>query len=130
MYLRPSCPLGALALVLAASVFAQKAGPVRIELEPGSGAAALSDELSGRQQMEYVVAARDRQRLTLRLDASPPGGLTLKVRDPGGAEVALRTPARYRWTALLRQSGDYEISVLRAGNRPGSSTFKLTVTIH
>ena len=39
MYLRPSCPLGALALVLAASVFAQKAGPVRIELEPGSGAA-------------------------------------------------------------------------------------------
>jgi hypothetical protein len=118
-----------LLLLTGLRAFAQKAEPLRIEFEPGASAATVSGELSGRQQMEYAVAARSGQRLTFRLVVSPAGGLSLKVRDPDGAEIALRSPARQRWTALASRSGDYEISVLRAGNRPGSSTFKLTVTI-
>lgn len=116
-------------LALPAPAPAQKARPVRIEFERGAVSTVVDGQLRGRQQMEYVVAARTKQTLALELASTPAGTVALRVRDPDGGEVPLEHPGSRRWTALLSRSGDHDVWVRRVSDRPGVSTYRLTVTI-
>jgi hypothetical protein len=114
---------------LASLAGAQKAEPVRIEFKPGASSASLRGQLRGRQQMEYVLRARNGQTLALRLSSTPRDSLTLKVRDPVASEIPLERAGPGQWLTPLRQTGDYDIWVVRVSGRPGASTYRLTVTV-
>jgi hypothetical protein len=114
--------------LLAAAALAQKAGPVRIVFHRGANSVQLTGRLQGRQQQEYLLAGRARQTLSLELQSRPTGSLTLEL-GAAGAGLALREEGAHRWSAELPRTGDYLISILRAGDRPGASTYKLRLRI-
>jgi hypothetical protein len=117
-----------LTVSLSWNAFAQKAEPVRIEFHRGSTSATVQGELQGRQQMSYAVAARARQRVSLRLVSSEPRALQLKLYDPGGTELPLHKSGKI-WKTIAPQAGDYEIWVLRSAGGTGSSRYQLIVSI-
>jgi hypothetical protein len=121
--------IASLLFILAGPAPAQKARPVRIEFSGGSATSVVQGHLRGRQQMDYVARAQDKQKLILKLEEAPSGTLLVKVRDPEAKEIPLQSSTPRKWTAMLSQTGDYEISVLRVGEKPGVSRYKLTVTI-
>jgi hypothetical protein len=121
--------IATLPAVLPGLVFAQKATPLRIEVQNHSGRAVLEGTLSGRQQAEYVVDVRAHQHLTLDLMSTPPGAVVAMVRNPDRVELQLRKSGPRRWTATLAQDGDHDIWVRRVADAPGVSRYRLTVTI-
>jgi hypothetical protein len=112
---------------LAASLAAQKAEPLAIHFPDGKSSTAVEGELTGRQEAEYSLRARKNQALVLQLTA-PAAGLEIKLHDPDGGEATLRQSG-HRWTAVTRKAGDYVLSVTRTTDQPGTSTYKLTVSI-
>jgi len=60
-----------LPVLLPSGTAAQKARPVRIEVECGSLTSVVSGRLRGRQQMEYVVAVDAERALGIELAGSP-----------------------------------------------------------
>lgn len=115
--------------ILGGSVCAQKAIPVRIKFKPGATSTVVQGNLRGRQQMEYVVAATQNQKLTLQLTSQPPGNLKLTVRDPSRMEIPLENAGPGKWTAVLARSGDYDIWVVGVTAKPVVARYKLTVAI-
>jgi hypothetical protein len=81
---------------------AQKAGPVRIEVKRGTFSTTLRGRLRGRQQMEYALAARDGQTLSVDLVCSPAGSLTVRISDPRGMILLTKPLDGRRWTATLQ----------------------------
>ena len=115
--------------ILGGSVCAQKAIPVRIKFKPGATSTVVQGNLRGRQQMEYVVAATQNQKLTLQLASQPPGNLKLTVRDPSHMEIALENTDPGEWTGVLARSGDYDIWVVDVSAKPVDARYKLIVAI-
>ncbi len=123
------CSIAVLALLLPAGAAAQKAKPLRIEFESGSPSRAVSGTLGGRQQMEYVVAVGSEREVRMDLVSSPPGLLVVTVRDPNGTELWVRRSSATRWVVVALRPGDHDIWVRRVSNKPGTSTYTLTVTL-
>ena len=117
-----------IAAIFAASLCAQKAEPLRIELH--NGAATVEGRLRGRQQTEYETEVGASKTLTLQLTASPAKTIALKLYSPEGIEMPLRATGENRWTAQSPKQGDYGVSVLRKSLEPGASTYKLTIRIN
>ena len=107
-----------------------KAEPLRLRIERGRSSAAISGRVRGDAQREYVLQARRGQSLTIRMTATPPRSLRITARGPGGSELPLHADTRFQWSATLPADGDYELWIARAAARPGSSRYRLTVTIH
>jgi hypothetical protein len=112
-------------------VYAQggKAEPLRIQFQRGRDSATFNGKLRGDQQAEYALGARKSQKLIVSLLATPPRSIIVKVRDPKGADLELKPDSDRRWSAVLSENGDYDIWVIRSSKKPGSSRYKLTVTI-
>jgi hypothetical protein len=105
-----------------------KAEPLRIQFARGRDGATLNGKLRGDQQAEYSLGAKKGQKLTLGLQATPPGSVTLKAMGPE-TNLELKPNSNQQWEAVLPEDGDYEIWVIRASNKPGISRYKLRVTI-
>jgi hypothetical protein len=116
-----------LSVLLASALWAQKAKPLRIALK--DGAAIVEGRLRDRQQTDYEAEAGPSMTLTLQLWAAPAKTLALTLYTPEGAEMPLHAEGPNRWTAKLSHGGDYGISVLRTSHKPGTSIYRLTVTI-
>jgi hypothetical protein len=130
------CSRHALLFVLALSlalpgIYAQggKAMTLRIQFQRGRNSATLDGKLRSGEQTEYSAGAKKDQKLIIGLDATPSGSITVKAKDSDGADLKLKAESKQQWSAVLPKDGDYEIWVIRASNKPGTSKYKLTVTI-
>ena len=115
--------------VLPGSMPSQKAVPVRIQFKQGSMSSTVQGSVRGRQQMEYVLRMAKSRKLTLRLSSPAPATLMLKVRDPHGKEIQLQSSGERQWVVAAAESGDFDIWVVRVNDKPGVSTYKLTVDV-
>jgi hypothetical protein len=106
-----------------------KAEPLRVQFQRGRSSATIAGKLRGDQQAEYVAGAKKDQRLTINLYARPPGSITVKVKTMDGADLELKPDSKQRWSATLPGDGDYLLWVVRSSGKPGTSYYKLTVTI-
>jgi hypothetical protein len=105
-----------------------KAMPLRIQFGRGRDYATLNGKLRGDQQAEYSLGARKGQKLTISLQATPQGTVTVKAMGPE-SNLELKPHSNQQWEAVLPDDGDYEIWVIRSTNKPGLSRYKLRVTI-
>lgn len=106
-----------------------KAEPSRVQFPRGRSSTVLTGKLRSDWQAEYAINARERQKMTLRLNDSPAGSITLKAKDPDGNELPLQADGKQQWMVVLPKTGDYQFWVVRASDKPGTSQYKVTVTI-
>jgi len=106
-----------------------KAEPLRLRIERGGGGAMVSGVLRGDAQREYVFQARRGESLAIQMTATPPRSLRLTAREPGRSELPLQADTAVRWSATLQADGDYDLSIARVAAQPGSSRYRITVTL-
>jgi hypothetical protein len=101
-----------------------KAEPLRVQFKPGSTRATLRGTVRGEEEFEYAVAARAGQWMFVEVTAAPSDSAMFMVTDPVGEDQSYH----YSWSGVLKQTGDYLISVSKPPAY-GISRFTLTVTI-
>src|SRR5215813_12425160 len=106
-----------------------KAEPLRVQFQRGRSSATIAGKLRGGTQAEYVVGAKKSQKLTINLYASPPGSITVKVKTSDVADLELKPDSKQQWSVTLPDDDDYLLWVVRSSGKPGTSLYKLTVTI-
>jgi hypothetical protein len=118
-------------LCAAAAASAQnggKAEPLRIEFKRGATSATLNDRISGDAQAEYIFAAREGQRLTIKLASTPVKSALFELRRDDGDSSGVEYEGS-RLSKIVTQTGDYLIYVKRSSRTRGRSNYSLTLTI-
>lgn len=133
-YLRQSAFICGCLLLLfctAAPVFAQggKAEPNRIEFKPGTFSQTISDTVRNSEEAEYVLTARQGQKLTVKLTSAPTKSSVFQLLGPDNDTLGLEFDANFSYSGVLPKTGDYFISVKRPTEAKGTSRYKLTVTV-
>lgn len=134
-YLRSSafiCGCFVVLLCAAAPVFAQhggKAEPLRIEFKRGATSTTVSESVRGSEEMEYVLAAKKGQRLTIKITSTPVKSAVFQLLGENQDTLGLEHDANFDVSILLPKDGDYFISVSRPTSAKGRSNFKLAITI-
>jgi hypothetical protein len=106
-----------------------KAEPLRIEFKKGTNSTTISDKIKNDVQAEYVLAARKGQRLTIKLTSVPNRSSVFDLKAPENADLGLEYDANYNYNGILPATGDYLIIVVRPTSSPGTSTYKLTISV-
>jgi len=106
-----------------------KAEPNRIEFKAGTSSKTISDTVRNSEEAEYVLAARQGQRLTIKLTSVPAKSSVFQLLGPDNDTLGLEYDANYSYTGVLPKTGDYFISVKRPTEAKGTSRYKLTVTV-
>jgi hypothetical protein len=119
----------AIASVTAAAQRGGKAEPNRIEFKRGSYTTTVSGEVRGDEEAEYSLAARQGQKLTIKLTSIPAKSSVFQILGPDNDTLGLEFDANYSYSGVLPTTGDYFISVKRPTTAKGRSRYKLTVTI-
>jgi len=124
----------ALSLVILAAVQSKaqgggKAEPLRIEFKKGTNSTTFTDKIKNDVQAEYVLAARKGQRLTIKLTSVPTRSSVFDLKAPENADLGLEYDANYNYNGILPATGDYLIIVVRPTSSPGTSTYKLTISV-
>ena len=135
LHLRKSafiCGSICLASVLATTSIAQRGGkaePNRIEFKRGAVSTTISGTVHGAEQAEYVLSAKQGQRLIIKLTSIPTKSSVFDLRGPDEVDLGLEYDANYDYSARLPVTGDYLIFVSRPTQAKGTSRYKLTVTV-
>ena len=135
LHLRKSvfiCGLICLASVSSTTSIAQRGGkaePNRIEFKRGAVSATISGTVRGAEQAEYVLSAKQGQRLIIKLTSVPTKSSVFELRGPDEVDLGLEYDANYDYSARLPATGDYLILVSRPTQMKGTSRYKLTVTV-
>ena len=120
-------------LMLSASMsFAQgggKAEPTRVELKRGSQQTTVTGRVTNDQEVEYVLAAKKGQRLSIRLSSIPTKATVFDLKALGDADLGLEYNANWSFNKVLPVSGDYLITVARPTSEKGQASFKLVITV-
>ncbi|HEV8589537.1 MAG TPA: hypothetical protein VGQ72_11725 [Pyrinomonadaceae bacterium] len=119
-------------LATGGTAFAQRGGkaePSRIEFKRGASSTTISGVVHGDEQAEYLLSARQGQRLTIKLTAVPAKSSCFDLQGPDGADVGLEYDCNSNYSKVLPATGDYFISVKRPTDRKGTSRYRMTVTI-
>ena len=114
------------------SVMAQgggKAEPNRIEFKRGSTTATVSGVVRNDEQAEYVLSARQGQRLIIKLTNVPAKSSCFDLKGPGGVDGGLEYDCNWNYSKVLPATGDYFITVARPSQARGRSRYRLTVTV-
>ena len=122
----------ALILVACTAAFAQhggKAEPNRIEFKRGTTSTTISGTVRGDEEAEYLLAARQGQKLVIKLTSVPAKTSVFQLLGPDNDTLGLEYDANYDYSGVLPTTGDYFISVKRPTTAKGRSRYKLTVTI-
>lgn len=106
-----------------------KAEPLRIEFKPGTKTTTITEKISGSVEAEYVLMARKGQRLIIHLTSVPRRSSVFDLKAPEDADLGLEYDANYDFNGVLPKTGDYMITVVRPTSSPGSSTYKMVVTV-
>ena len=86
------CGLLLLVFCATTAAFAQgggKAEPNRIEFKRGASSTTISGVVHGDEQAEYLLSARQGQRLTIKLTPVPGKSSCFDLKGPDGADVGL-----------------------------------------
>jgi len=126
-------PVTLLVLVTSSSsAFAQgggKAEPNRIEFKRGTSSTTISGVVHGDEEAEYLLSARQGQRLTIRLTAAPTKSSCFDLKGPDGADVGLEYDCNSNYSKVLPATGDYFLTVSRPSQSKGTSRYRMTITI-
>jgi hypothetical protein len=121
-----------LALTGSSAVLAQggKAEPLRISFKRGAYSATISESVRGDEEAEYVLAAREGQRLIIKLASVPDKSSVFKLLGEGNDTTELLHDLDFSYSGMLPRTGDYFITVKRSTQAKGTSRYRLTVTVH
>ena len=106
-----------------------KAEPLRIEFKRGANSAIVSGKVRGTEEAEYLLAARKGQKLVIKLTSVPKRSSVFDLKAPDNADLGLEYDANYDYTGVLPKTGDYLIIVARPTTSPGTSTYKLSISV-
>ena len=106
-----------------------KAEPLRIEFKRGANSAIVSGKVRGTEEAEYLLAARKGQKLIIKLTSVPRRSSVFDLKAPDNADLGLEYDANYDYTGVLPKTGDYLIIVVRPTTSPGTSTYKLSISV-
>jgi hypothetical protein len=121
-----------LILIAATSAITQRGGkaePNRIEFKRGSTSTTLSGTVRGDEQAEYVLSAKQGQRLIIKLTSVPAKSSVFDLHGPDDVDLGLEYDANYVYSGKLPRTGDYLIFVTRPTQAKGTSRYKLTVNV-
>jgi hypothetical protein len=127
------CSLIILLFVIGASAAtAQRGGkaePNRIEFKRGTTSTTISDVIRNDEQAEYVLSARQGQRLTVKLTNTPAKSSCFDLKGPDGVDVGLEYDCNWNYSKVLPATGEYFLVVSRPSQAKGTSRYKMTVTV-
>ena len=106
-----------------------KAEPKRIEFKPGTNSTVINDKIHGTEEAEYVLAAKKGQKLTIHMTSVPRKSSVFDLKAPNNADLGLEYDANYDYTGTLPETGDYMIIVARPTTSPGTSSYRLSITV-
>jgi hypothetical protein len=106
-----------------------KAEPNRIEFKRGASSTTISGVVHGDEQAEYLLSARQGQRLTIKLTAAPAKSSCFDLQGPDGADVGLEYDCNSNYSKVLSATGDYFLTVSRPLQSKGTSRYRMTITI-
>ncbi len=106
-----------------------KAEPGRIEFKRGATSTTVSDVIRGDEEAEYVLAAKQGQRLTIKITSVPAKSSVFQLLGEDNDTLGLEHDANFDISIVLPKTGDYFINVKRPTEAKGTSRYKLTVTI-
>src|SRR5437588_1205584 len=106
-----------------------KAEPNRIEFKRGTNSTTISGIVRGDEEAEYVLVARQGQKLTIKLTSTPVKSSVFQILGPDNDTLGLEYDANFDYSGLLPKTGDYFITVRRPTQSKGLSRYKMTVTI-
>jgi hypothetical protein len=120
-----------LALMASGAGFAQggKAEPLRISFKRGAYSATISESVRGDEEAEYVLAAREGQRLIITLTSVPAKSAVFEVLREGDDTPELLHDLDVSYSGVLPRTGDYFITVKRSTAAKGTSRYRLTVAV-
>ena len=119
-------------LTCAAPAFAQnggKAEPNKIEFKRGTTSTTINGVVHGDEEAEYTLAARQGQRLTIKLTSTPVKSSVFQLLGPDNDTLGLEFDANFDYSGVLPKTGDYFISVKRPTSAKGTSKYKMTITV-
>ncbi|HZI48815.1 MAG TPA: hypothetical protein VFD75_13535 [Pyrinomonadaceae bacterium] len=132
-YPRTSAIICALfSVVMAVTASAQRGGkaePNRIEFKRGTSTTTISDAVHNDEQAEYVLSARQGQRLTIKLTNVPAKSSCFDLKGPDGVDVGLEYDCNWNYSKVLPATGDYFLTLSRPSTAKGTSHYKMTVTV-
>ena len=123
---------GSLLVVLCTSASGQgggKAEPNRIEFKRGATSTTINGVVHNDEQAEYVLSARQGQRLTIKLTNVPAKSSCFDLKGPDGVDVGLEYDCNWNYSKVLPATGDYFLVVSRPSQTKGTSRYKMTVTV-
>ena len=123
---------GLLLVVLSGSAIGQRGGkaePNRIEFKHGTTSTTIGGVVHNDEQAEYVLSARQGQRLTIKLTNVPAKSSCFDLKGPDGVDVGLEYDCNWNYSKVLPATGDYFLVVSRPSQGKGTSRYKMTITI-
>ena len=106
-----------------------KAEPNRVEFKRGTTSTTISGVVRGDEEAEYVLAARQGQKLTVKLTSTPVKSSVFQILGPDNDTLGLEYDANFDYSGVLPKTGDYFITVKRPTQAKGTSRYRMTVTI-
>jgi hypothetical protein len=105
-----------------------KAEPLRIEFKRDASSATLNDTIRGSEEAEYVFAARQGQRVSLSLTATPAKSARFELKRADGVDYKFEYDGM-KWSGIAPVTGDYFLNVTRVSQKPGRTTYSLRLAI-
>ena len=105
-----------------------KAEPLRIEFKRGASSATLNNAVRGSEEAEYVFAARQGQRVTLSLTATPAKSARFELKSADAVDYKFECDGM-KWSGIAPVTGDYFLNVTRVSQKPGRTTYSLKLAI-
>jgi hypothetical protein len=118
--------------VLGTSVFAQRGGkaePNRIKFKPGAVSTTINSSVRDSEEAEYVLAARQGQKLVIKLTSVPAKTSVFQILGPDNDTLGLEFDANFSYSGVLPTTGDYFISVKRPTEARGRSRYRLAISV-
>lgn len=125
-------PVLLLTLLVCSGAMTQRGGkaePNRIEFKRGTSSTTINGTVRGDEQAEYVLAAKQGQRLIIKLTSVPAKSSVFQLLGPDNDTLGLEFDANWDYSGKLPKTGDYSITVARPTQSKGTSKYKLTVTV-
>ncbi len=106
-----------------------KAEPGRIKFKRGTTSTTVSDMVRGDEEAEYVLSAKQGQRLTIKITSVPVKSSTFQLLGEDNDTLGLEHDANFDISIVLPKTGDYFINVKRPTEARGTSRYKLIITV-
>jgi len=121
-----------ISIAAAGTVLAEEIPSKRVEFDKGSTGTVLSDKITGKDVLDYVLTAKAGQTMSLKLEAGTPS-LCFNLLPPGdGAALHVGSRDGTIYTGKLPEDGDYSVRLYLMGNARDTGLtvpYKLQISI-